>query len=260
MGRLDQADFKCYPFNFGGYASFRCNADGSSTITPYSDSSCTTLSGNSETVSSTHCNQAGSTTKQYFTTSCFPPPVYALTGYFKLSVCAATDNYFMYPLGTCTTFPGEGIGGVVYSAHKTMTQIKLEYQSFSLRDCSDVGIFPTPPLTVNQTCTAGSVEEGSVIGTTLPALTKNHRYISFYPDNSCSGNVQQVLHVRDGCAPIPGAYAKFHCQADGSSTVQLFGASDYSCSQTPTGFPFTVQPSACAAVGVVHLNTTCVPK
>ena len=150
--------------------------------------------------------------------------------------------------------------GVVYSAHKATTQIKLDYQAFFLRDCSDVGSHPQPLVTVNQTCTAGSVEEGSVIGTTLPALTKNHRYISFYPDSVCSFNVQQVYHVRDGCAPIPGAYAKFHCQADGSSTVQLFGASDYSCSQTPTGSPFTVQPSACAAVGGVYLTTTCVPN
>ena len=258
---MDESFFQCYPFSFGGYASFRCNADGSSTLTPYSDSSCTTASGTPKTVSATHCNQAGATTKQYFTTSCFPPPAYALTGYLKLSICAATDDYFLFPLGTCTTFPGSSVGGVVYSAHKTTTQIKLEYQVFALRDCSDVGSHPQLLRTLNQTCTPNSAEKGSVIGTTLPALTKNHRYISFYPDNSCSFNVQQVYHVRDGFSvSITGAYAKFHCQADGSSTVQLFGTSDYSLTPTPSGSPFTVHPSACAAVGGVYLTTTCVPN
>ncbi len=260
MTRLDQAFFQCYPFNFGGYASFKCNADGSSTITYYSDSSCTTLSSTPKTVGAAHCNQAGSTTQQYFTTACFPPPAYALTGYFKIAACGATDEYILYPLGTCATFPGSTTGGVVYSAHRTTTQVMLDYQAYSLRDCSDVGSHPQLFLALNKTCTSFSAEEGSVFGTALPALTKNHRYISFYADSGCSGNVQQVYHLRDGCAPVPGGYAKLHCQPDGSSAVHLFGPSDFSCSQTPPVSNFTMLPSACVAVGGGYFSTTCVPK
>ena len=209
-------------------------------------------------MSATDCNQAGSTTKQYFTTSCFPPIANALTGYFKLSACVAPDEYYLFPLGSCIPYSGSNAGGVVYSAHSSKTHIKLEYKAFALGDCSDVGSSSHVLTALNKTCTPGSVDKGDIVGTTLPSLTTNHRYISFYADSSCNGNVQEVAHVRNGCVPIPGAYANFLCNHDGSSTVQLFGSNDYSCVQSANGAAVTVQASSCAAVGGVYFTTTCV--
>ena len=205
------------------------------------------------------CTSTGPTDRQYFSTSCVF--TYSLTGYFKDVSCSATDDFTLYPLGTCTTFPGSKKGGVVYSAHKTHTGIELKYQHFMLSNCSDTGTHEKVLLSLNKTCTPGSATAGSVLGTTtLPALTKHHRYISFYSDSGCSGNVQQVAHMRDGCAPVPGGYANFQCQADGSSTVQLFGPSDNMCLSTAApGGQFTVQPTTCTAVGGAYMTTVCFP-
>ena len=248
----------CFPFRYGGYASFVCNTDGSTTVTPFNDPSCTTSpSGPSSIVTATTCNPAGSTAQQYFTTTCFAPPKYTLTGYFKDTLCGAKDDFFLYPLGTCTTPYGSSTGRVVYSAHRSHTEIKLKYQIFQLPDCSDAGSHQKLLLTLNKTCSSSVGYEGSEIGTILPAPPRHHRYISFFPDSGCSENVQEVLHVRDGCAPVPGGYAKFHCMSDGSSTVQMHGSSDSTCSLTPTGELLAVQPSACSAVGGVFMTTFC---
>lgn len=259
----DQSFFKCssiLSYDSASYASFKCNSDGTSTVTPYVDTSCILPSGSPFTINPTSCNVVvGSPIPKYFTTACSPPPAYALTGYFKQTLCAMTDDFFLYPLGTCTSFIGSTTGGVVFSTKSTATEIHLNYKYFQLSDCSDIGSPLQLAFTHNKTCSSGTFMKGSLIGTTLPTLVENHQSISFYPDNNCKGNVQQVYHMRDGCAPVPGGFAKIKCKADGSSLVQLFASNDFSCSQTPVSAQITVQPSVCSELEGAYFTATCVP-
>ena len=176
-------------------------------------------------------------------------------------ICGMSDDNFLYPLGTCTKLLGSSYqGGVVYSAHQTTNQFKLELKPYVLPDCSDVGGSLMLAMALNKTCTSNLAESGSMSGTSLPPLTQHHRYISFYADKGCNNNVLEVYHLRDGCAPIPGGgYAKFQCQSDGSSKVQLLGTNDNLCSASAITPSFTMQPSSCTAVGGVYMTTSCVP-
>lgn len=255
----DQALFKCYAFPLFGSGSFICNRDGSSTITFYSDNQCS-QTGFPMNVAANACPYVGTYGQAYnyrLSTSCFPPPAYTLSGYYKKRDCQATDDYFLYPLGTCTTFFGNSTDYVVYSVQRTQTEIKLTYHRFQLPDCADVGSNKITLFHLEKTCLSTTGYASSVTNTSLPALTAQHRYISFYPDNNCQGNVQRVSHVRDGCAAIPKGFAKFTCLSDGSSIVQMYGASDASCSQTPIGNETTVQPSTCFDLGTHYMTTTC---
>ena len=267
---MDQALFKCFEFwTGGGYASFKCNADGTSIITPYSDSSCITPSGSPYTVTPTSCHQAGSSTQQYFTTSCYPPPASTLIGYYKISPCSDGNVSYFFPLGICILPPFPGFNAsTLYHASRAGTAIELVNQYFEFSDCSDVGLKQTL-LKLSDTCTGPyRFFKASLMGTTLPSLTADHRYIRIYPDRDCQANVRMVGQMLDGCAALtPSIVAKFKCQADGSSVVQFFGdpvkffgGYSISCSQIPIGSPFTVLPSTCTAAEGFYFTTSCVPR
>ena len=263
----NQAQFSCYRFDgiyntsIAPYASFKCNANGTSTITPYSDMSCTLPKGSPFTIDPTSCTMAVSNTNQYFTTACAPPAT-TLSGYYKMSLCASTEQFYLYPLGSCNTVP-DSTHSRVFSAQSNKTTVRLDVSFFASSDCSDMATAPLTRYDLNKTCSSGGRYKGSIIGTTLPTLTKGHRYINFYSDGSCSGNVQNIYHIRDGCTQLPGfyAHATFKCHRDGSSTVQYFGRTDFNCSQAPIGRPMTVLPSECSLITPGYndyLNTTCI--
>ena len=258
------ANFQCFTLPSGGYGSFQCNHDGSSTVTPYSDQFCNTPSGSPYIVSEKICGPAG--TQKYvpaYMTSVCNPTKHSFSGYYDFSYCAAPDVVFKYPLGVCVApLPaGSSLRRVIYSFDGSVLPPKLEYSTYSLSDCSDVGSPKRILLTPSSTHCSNSKGSMALISkAALPKLSRGQRHISFFTDGNCSGIAQAVIMATDGCIPIPYYNLRMQCNPDGSTSYQTFPRYDNKCSNAPLTGSFTVQPSECVLTYGGYIKTTCAYK
>ena len=257
MGNL--INYKCYDFPDGGFASFVCNSDGSSTVTPYSDNACTTQSGPSYMVSETVCAPAGS--MLFMKSVCRSP--HTLTGYYDYKYCSSPDTVFKYPLGTCQNRTDYYM---IYSASKNSSLYQLEYSTHAMGDCSDEATTQGVQLISNSTCSSSEMTEASISSPVLAPLESGQRYVMYYADSTCSTSPFSVTLTKDGCIPVPGVpsygllWAALHCNPDGTSLIQLFDRRDTYCASMNLGDQVTVLPSDCSEVTPgFYLKTTCQP-
>ena len=183
--------------------------------------------------------------------------------FLKIDNCNDPQSFDLYPVYNCTTFSTYYfVNPVLYSIGRPSdTEIRLKVQYFQYPNCtSDVEPTKVTVKTMSKTCPSRLSYKGTPIHF-VPQLGPHHRFITFYGDSTCSGPVQKISHVHDGCADVDDYCAKFQCQPDGSSHVQFYGQYDGACVYAPVGAPFIVQPSQCVGdshEGTLFFTTSCV--
>ena len=250
------------------FASFSCSADGTSTIVPYSDSSCNSRTGVVLTIDSSTCLYNFGA---YIRAACNSTSVsqnFHSSGYYDYIPCDANavSYYDKYPLGTCITLNNFFDGSptyLVYSAVETATSIDLEYSTYSTADCSGAGSSAQVLLTAPGDCSSPNGVTASISSAVVPPLQSGYRNISLYSDSSCSGNAQLITYSTDGCVPV-SSYPfnmKLICNPDNSTTFLFFDDGDITCSGPPNPRTGTIQPSDCITLPAGnYFQTSCVYK
>ena len=271
MSTFALANYTCYlSLTDYQYDSFICNANGTATIGPYSDSACTSAAGTAQTVNPNDCTYiSGVFVKAICNAALLMDQIIYTTGYYEYHHCDAPGITYQYPLGTCitlkktipqTAFPSTVY--LVYSATHSANSLNLEYSTYLTSNCSDAGSSKQVLLTAPGNCSSLNGVTASISSAVVPPLQSGYRNISLFSDRSCSGNPQIITHTTDGCIPISSFpfYVKLTCNPDNSTTLAFYN-SDVTCSSTNYG-TYAVQPSDCTPTGSsdFYFKTSCAYK
>ena len=267
------ADYKCILLNFvRGYVSFTCNANGTSTVASYSDSSCTTSSGTAVTVEANTCF---SILGVYVRAECNgTTPIKSNvqpSGYYDYHQCDASAlTLNKYPLGTCITFSNSFAASnfpstvyLSYSAVEYPTFLNLEFSTYYTPDCSDPGSSKQVLLSSASNCSSADSTMALISSPVIPPLQSGQRIITLFSDSNCGGNAQLITYTTDECIPVNAAptYVKFTCNPDNSTSFVLYSPGGFPCSGTPLNPPYIAQPSDCLSFpDGTYLTTSCVYK